>query len=189
MIDVTRGSTDCAVAAPAPPLGPAGGIRGDVMSNHEIELLGDRARAPCRSLRAVHRASRDRAFCGRAFRGGRIRERFIGFSGGPVGIKKERRDEPRPTSGGGRGSGSHRSIRRAWSMPDARVASSSVEWFARRARQVRGERPEARTLWFAHAMQQPSKRVSRLPSARRSRRRCPCRVSARRRGRHVRCRV
>jgi hypothetical protein len=44
------------------------GIRGDVMSNHGLAVLGDCARAPCRSLRAVHRASRDRAFCGRAFR-------------------------------------------------------------------------------------------------------------------------
>ena len=50
---------------------------------------------------------------------------------------------------------------------------------ARRARQDRGERPDARCLWFAPATWRTPWRMSRLPSARRRRRRCPCRVSAR----------
>jgi hypothetical protein len=54
---------------------------------------------------------------------------------------------------------------------------------ARRARQDRGERRDARNWWFAHATWRTPWRVSRLPSARRCRRHCPCRVSARPRGR------
>jgi hypothetical protein len=72
--------------------------------------------------------------------------------------------------------------RRAW-LTRRVLAPRIGASVARRARQDRGERRDARSWWFAHATWRTPWRVSRLPSARRSRRRCPCRVSARPRGR------
>jgi hypothetical protein len=39
-----EGRRDCAVAALAPPFDPAGCIRGDVISAHQVTIFGDRAR-------------------------------------------------------------------------------------------------------------------------------------------------
>jgi hypothetical protein len=139
MIDVTRGSTDCAVAAVAPPLGPAGGIRGDVMSNHELAVLGDRARPPCRSLRAVHRASRDRAFCGRAFRDLQTARRTACIASRRVPASRRcRADALHPA---GETPGPQHSIRRAWSMPASRRRPFGGEV---RAKGPAGPRGEAR---------------------------------------------
>ena len=81
----------------------------------------------------------------------------------------------------------HRGVRRcadeSASYIETRVARRLGARGTRRARQDRGERPDARCLWFAPATWRTPWRISRLPSARRSRRRCPCRVSARPRGR------
>ena len=118
--------------------------------------------ATCRPLRALHRASRDGASpsCGSATVFGCVPTSRP--SVGRDGPRRRRGTTPRPTS------------RRA-----RRLAPRG----ARRARQDRGERHDARRLWFAPATWRTPWRVSRLPSARRSKARCPCRVSARRRGR------
>jgi hypothetical protein len=191
-----EGRRDCAVAALAPPFDPAGCIRGDVISAHQVTIFGDRARQ--RDGHCVH--------C--------IQRRVL------VGLREDRAERPAGPRGEARCT---ESVVRACEPADdvARVASAvgareqtplpvsrerTPRWSSlmlmcsalalerrvlvglledRAERPAGPERPDARSPWFASATVRTTWRVSRLPSARRSRRRCPCRVSARCLGRDV----